>query len=489
MRILFYYKGVENLGIEYLSSYLKQFGHKTELIFDPGLDDNFYFRLPVKSIFNLEKRMMRKAKRFKPDLIAFSAITNLYPSIKNIAEKLKRELDVPTIVGGIHATALPEVVLKEKYFDMVCLGEGEEALLELVNSMETGRMNFKIKNIWFKKGNKIIRNPIRPLIQDLDSLPFPDKDIFYKYGVFKKRLLIMCSRGCPFSCTYCINNFYSKLYRNKGNYVRRRDVENVVEEVKLTVEKYGCNFIWFQDDIFPVDEKWLMKFKDMYTKEIGLPFHCNLHPSTVNEKNVKLLKESGCTGIDIGVQTANQTIRKKLLHTHTSNEQIIKAAKIINENRINLATNLIFGFPNETYDNMWNSFVFNKKLNPHNTASLIFYPFPKIALTEYCINHKMMNEKQVKQMNEGIGSVHTILLIKHPYTQEIMNFNALTPIFVKLPEFTFPLLKKIVKGRYSYIHKFLYLLSIPFTDKREFLQRLKDFPRMIYYTMEEYNLF
>ena len=106
---------------------------------------------------NLEKGMIRKAKRFKPDLIAFSAITNLYPSIKRITQRLKSELDVPTIVGGIHPTSLPEYVLKEKCFDMICIGEGEETIVELTRKMEDGVDFFNTQGVYFKKDGKLIK--------------------------------------------------------------------------------------------------------------------------------------------------------------------------------------------------------------------------------------------------------------------------------------------------------------------------------------------
>lgn len=432
--------------------------------------------------------MIRKAKRFKPDLIAFSAITNLYPSIKRITQRLKSELDVPTIVGGIHPTSLPEYVLKEKCFDMICIGEGEEAMLDLVNSMESGKENLRIKNIWFKNKNKIIKNSIRPLIQNLDKLPFPDRDLFYKYRVFSKSIRIMASRGCVFRCAYCCNNLYSKLYKNKGAYFRIRSIKNVIEEIKLNIDKYGCNFIRFEDDIFPFafNEKLLVKFKNAYTKEVGLPFQCLIHPKIVNEKVMKLMKRSGCSHMEMGIQTANPKTRVGL-NRYESNSQIIKAAKIINKNKIKLHTNLIFGLPNETFEDMWNSVKFNKKLNPYNTATFIFYPFPETELANYCISKKMMSNKHISAVKNGFGSYKTSLLIKHPFNQETMNFNALTPIFTKLPEFTFSLFKKLVKGKYTYINKFLYLMSIPFLDTKEFLQRVEDLPRTIYCTMKEYK--
>lgn len=199
MKILFYYRGAESFGIEYISAVLKEAGHETELIFDPGFDDTFYFKSHLFDPLKIKEKLLAQAKRFSPDFIAFSSITNLYPYIKDMAYLLKKELKVPAIIGGIHATILPEYVLNEECFDMLCIGEGEYAMLELANRMQEGKDFSDIDNLWVKRDAKFIRNPERPLIQNLDTLPFADKDMFYKRGAFYKSIQFSASRGCPLS--------------------------------------------------------------------------------------------------------------------------------------------------------------------------------------------------------------------------------------------------------------------------------------------------
>ena len=239
MKILFYYKEAEQIGIEYLSAVLKKAGHETDLIFDCGSSNKFGM---VKSnIFaktqNI-KSMVEKAKKFNPNLIAFSSETDIYPDVKRMGYILKKEFqNVLIVIGGRQATNLPDYVIKEKCFDILCRGEGEEAILELVDKLEKGKDITKIKNLWIKKNGKVYKNELRPLLQDLDKLPFPDRDLFYKYGVFRSQLMIMGSRGCPHACSYCNNSYYMQLYKGKGKYIRRRGVKNIINEIKYCIKK------------------------------------------------------------------------------------------------------------------------------------------------------------------------------------------------------------------------------------------------------------
>ena len=228
MKILFYYRGSTSLGIQYLSSMLKKGGHEVQLLFDPGVDDNLFIRWRALQKLNRYDKLLAKACKFPPDLVAFSVPSNLYPFVENMAALLKRELKVPAIAGGPHPTALPEYVLSNENIDMVCIGEGDYAMLELADKLENGRNVYSVPNIWFKKNGRIIKNTLRPLIENLDSLPYPDKELFYDYGAFEELIPVLAGRGCPFQCTFCFNHAYQRLYRGKGRYVRMRSVDNLI---------------------------------------------------------------------------------------------------------------------------------------------------------------------------------------------------------------------------------------------------------------------
>ena len=139
----------------------------------------------------------------------------------------------PTIAGGIHPTVDPENTLNDKNIDMVCLGEGEEALVELCDKMDSGRDHRKVDSIWVKDNGSIVRNNIRLLSDNLESRPFPDRSIFDFKKLSDTRLgmlTVLAGRGCPYDCTYCCNHQYRKLYPNAGKYVRFRDPEAIIQE-------------------------------------------------------------------------------------------------------------------------------------------------------------------------------------------------------------------------------------------------------------------
>ena len=162
MKVLFYYRGAESLGIESISACLKEAGHKTDLIFDPGLDDTFYFKFPLFKRLKIEDKLIKKARKFSPDLIAYGGVSNMYPYVNRIAAKLKEELDVPAVVGGVQASADPTSILDKEYFDIVCKGECEEAFLELADHLESDKDISNIQNIAVKRDGKIIDNKEGP---------------------------------------------------------------------------------------------------------------------------------------------------------------------------------------------------------------------------------------------------------------------------------------------------------------------------------------
>jgi len=484
MRVLFYYRGSEHIGVESIISYLKSKGHLVELIYEPALGDNGYIDIPfLNNFFYNEKLIVDKAIRFCPDLIAFSAITNLYMPIKKLARKFKKVLpDVPIIVGGIHPTSLPDETIKEDCFDMICLGEGEGAMEELLNRIREKRSYNNIKNLWVKDTlGQVHKNPKRPLIRPLESLPDPDKSLFAKYGVLTSRIMVMTTRGCPFACTFCVNNFRNAAYSDEV-YLRQRSVPNVMKDLINIKKTYKPKRFRFEDDVFAFNQRWLNEFKVAYREHINLPFHCYVTPSTAKDEILKSLKEAGCESVSMGVQSGNESIRAKLLHRKHTDELIIAAAKRINKHRLKLITEFIFGFPEETPEDMWKSFELNDKLGAYNTASFIFYPYPKTELADYSIKHGYLTKEDYDKIKEGYGSYHTSCWLKLPYKDEVYKYNALLPVWNQIPKFLKPLLKKILKLKYGFIHKFIYMLSVPLIDFEEFMIRIKDMPRMILQT-------
>ena len=283
MRILFFAVGQELLGIEYLSSVLKRDGHEVELVFDPGLEDFLGF-IDLKFLKKLkdENWYLERIKSFKPDLIGFSCLTNLYSFACDKAKILKKHFDIPIAIGGIHPTILPEYVIENSNFDIICIGEGDEAVPELMAKMKDGKDILDTQNFWFRNKNEIIKNGVRPLVQNLDSLPFPDRELFYKYGCFAGILYFISGRGCPFTCSYCCHHFLQEKYRGLGKYVRKRSVDNVLEEIKFCISRYKVKSLYSMDDLFTINTEWIKEFSEKYRKISDLPIYCHVRPGTLN---------------------------------------------------------------------------------------------------------------------------------------------------------------------------------------------------------------
>lgn len=461
MKVLFFHRNAEWLGIEYLSSILKKTGHDTRLIFDPGSGDIEYKFKTLDRVFDLSEKMVRKAQLYNPDLIAFSCLTNLYPWVTRMARLIKQRMNVPIIVGGIHPTILPEFVIKNPDIDMLCIGEGEEALKELLASMQAGKVDYSIKNIWFKKDGGVIRNPLRPLIQNLDSLPFPDKDIFRKYRCFSARLYVMTGRGCPYQCTYCFNSYYRKLLCNgTTSYIRRRSVENVIDELKLFKSKYNIKEVFFYDDIFTINDAWIKNFAKAYKDKIKLPFKILVHPQAVQEETMRLLKDAGCIYVDIGIESGCEGLRRKLLKRNMNNHDIVDTARILKKVGIKFCTLNIVGFPTETRQQMWETYELNDKIKPDGTIVSIFYPFPKTELADYCLENGYLAKEDYQKICNGEGGYKQDNFLKNIEVQEAKRLQILIPILTKTPHFLHSLIKRTPVTNFTRIISILFL-SIP----------------------------
>lgn len=435
MKVLFFYRECESLGVEYLMSALKKAGHKYYLLFDSGTGEIEYEIKPFRKIFNYKEKMLDIAKYYKPDLIVFSSVTNLFPWVSEIGKSLKKIMKVPIIVGGIHPTIVPEYVINHDFVDMICIGEGEQPIVDLVNSMESGSIDHSIRNIWFKdEEGKIIKNPCRPLLDNLDSLSFPDKELFYQYGAFSVRYYIISGRGCPNNCTYCVNHQLKDIYKGLGRYVRKRSVKNVIEELKIAKSKYKFEEIYFYDDLFVLDDNWLEEFSQTYPKEVGIKFKCLMHPNFVTLKRIQLLKKAGCFDIDIGLESGDVTIRKQMLNRSISDGTIINSINMIKNSGIGVSTLNLIGIPGEKPREMYKTFLLNAKLKPKGVLINELYPFPKTKIFDIFKEYGLINEKNESKFLNGKENYRTSNLIDHPYSNFMKRIQILAPIAVKFPK-------------------------------------------------------
>ena len=407
-KIVFVALSVESLAIEYLSSYLKKQGYEVEVVFDPQLFDSevFHFK-KISKIFDIKKELVQQIIEKKPDLIGFSVFTINYQRCLSIAKELKKQnKNIPIIFGGIHPTSVPEVVIKEKNVDLVCVGEGEDALSELLKSINNKKINTDIKNIWFKdKNGKIIKNSVRPLINDLNKLPFLDKDLFNNiYPKFMNDYYTISSRGCPFRCTYCANNVLQKVYQGLGKSIRQRSPENLIEELIVAKKRYSVKHITFADDVFVQDLVWLKKFTKLYKRKINLPYTMLTHPSFISQEVANLLAKSGCFLLAFGIQSASEKTRTQILNRHETNNQILKAAKHCHQANLKFSIDHIFNIPSETIKEQEEALKFYNEIRPSVINSYWLQYFPKTEIIQSAIKYKKIKKEDVVKIENGYAS-------------------------------------------------------------------------------------
>jgi anaerobic magnesium-protoporphyrin IX monomethyl ester cyclase len=377
----------EYMGPMYLSALLKKHGHHCHLL-----------------ILSEHKNYLHEIAEYDPDLIAFSTMTGPHNWVLKTAKAIKRNINKPVILGGPHPTFFPEII-HEPNVDMVCIGEGEFALLELADRLDRGEHTSGIKNLWIKKDGQIIKNELRPLVKDLDELPFPDRSLYDGCTILRSvpAMKFLTGRGCPYRCTFCFNHKFNELYRGLGPIVRKRGVDSLIMEIKETAQKFKLQLIRFPDDTFTVNRRWLLKFLQKYKEEINLPYTGLARANELDEDTVRMLKTSGCLNIFIGVESGNENIRNIVLNKNLTNTQIINAARLLRKYNVKFGTYNMFGLPDETLPLAYETIAFNWMLNPDYTINNIFQPYPKTEISYYAAAHGLLNPDAdyMDTMNEG----------------------------------------------------------------------------------------
>ncbi len=447
MKILFLCSEDKWLGVGYLSSYLKQNGHKTSLLFDPLFFNKAYIRSArLKTFFHKDREFLEQLKTIRPDLIGFPVVAANYQWALDMAAVIKRHFDIPVIFGGPHATIIPDEVISNPQVDMIAVGEAEESLLELADK---GLRKRDIKGIWFKDGKDITRNGLRELTVDINKYPFPDDELYYEQLPPSYRITpsVITSRGCPYSCTYCGNQILQEIHKKAGakQWVRRRSIDNVIAELRWRKESHKSRHFVFMDDIFSSDIKWMREFVRGYNKHIRLPFNCLAHPSLAKEETIALLKEAGCILVDFGLQTGCASIRERVLQRYEKNEEVIRVAKACKKYRLKFAMDCILNLPEDTEDTVKESLNLFNTARPDmvNCFPLAYLPGTKIV--EIARKRGILNDKDLELINKGRHIVYFSLSVNRRTQQD--DYRKYSFLFVSLPVLPESLIRRILASK------------------------------------------
>jgi len=420
----------EQLGIMYISSILRKHGHSTDIV-QTDLED-----------------YIKKINEFRPDVLAYSSTTGEHRHLININKEIKRKYRyLFSVFGGPHPTFFPEMI-NEDGVDAIIIGEGEYTIIELIEALDKKTNYTNISGCWIKKDKHIYKNTARPLVDDLDLIPIPDREIMYDHDnnlkeFGEKRILI--GRGCPFKCTYCFNNNFSKIYGHDWNKVRKRSVDNVIKEVREIKRKNIIEFIRIVDDTFIMGRKeWLEEFSIKFKNEVNIPFFCNVRANLVTPKIAKLLKNAGCFSVFLAVETGDEEIRNTVLKRNMSDKDLFDACSNLRKEKIKYGFYNILCLPvDNAYEVDLKTLRLNIKLKPDMAWSSIFTPFPKTEMGQYSIEHKFFDGNfDSIDANPKIRSVLDYKSKKEK--RKVENLHKLFGITVAFP-FLLPLTKLLIR--------------------------------------------
>lgn len=475
--------GVLPLAIAILSSIAKQHGFNVKYF-----ETSFYKkhrsageereysgefkRVKRESVFELlpyerlREDFLETLVNYKPDILAVSANSLEYDLFCELIEGIQSIKSKPfVIVGGVEATVAPDDVIMNPYVDALCVGEGEKAWEEFLVRFKAGQDITNINNLWVKNDSWIHRNPLRPLLAEQElwthplDLSFFDKRHFtYVFdGEVYLRGNVELSRGCPYSCTYCVNAGLKQIYKGLGKFVRIRPLDNLQEEVSRLVG-YGCEMLYFQDESFlSVSYGALEKFCRWYENEVGLPIIFMARPESITDAKIKLVADMGVpVQISLGVESGSERILREICNRKSTVQQIKNAFKIIKKYNLRATAYTMIGFPSETREDVFETIFLIRELKVDTSIMSIFFPFKGTPLRKYCVeNEYISGDERTRTFTDA-----SILKNQPMGVDEITNLRRTYSLYTRLPKEYFSKIE-LCERDYEH-HKTLYneLVSI-----------------------------
>ena len=387
----------------YLSSALKRDGHIVDL-----------YKYKDKNALQVFLAISQ------PDVVGLSMTTGQHVGLLKIAATVKEcNSKIIVVVGGAHPTYFPEVS-NNPDIDYAVRGEADYSFPEFIYNLALGG----------KPKNKLIDDHTLP--DDLDKIPFPDRSIVYQYKDYYENGVrnVLTSRGCPFNCAYCYNSSYKKMYKGQKT-VRYRSPENIIRECKEVMQLYPTNMFFFADDEFSMNINRLKEIKDLYVKNIKLPFHCQIRIDLLNEERIKILKDMGCFSLTFAIESGNEEIRKKVLNRNITNNQIIEGCRLLKKNKIKFRAESMIGIPNETWQNVMETINLNLKVNSDYAWCSLYQPYPYTVLGDYSKKIGLF-KGNIDIINEQF-SEDTVLDMSKSDKKRLINLQRLFGIVVGFP--------------------------------------------------------
>lgn len=395
---------LENNAVRILADFLRRRGHQALEIYFKDWKNNHFSPPTPKELQDLADGI----RNYRADLVGFSLRASAYLAVcMQLAQYLREELDLPIILGGVHPTLCAESSIT--IADYLVLGEAEQTIKELMDRMEQGQSTHDLPNIWVRQGDKVFRNEVRPLVQDLADIS--RRDFLHPHklvidGAIRSSqdpMLIdtmyqaAASRGCPFHCSFCYNSSMRGIYKGKGRYTRLRTPADVIAELKQAKQIFRkMKRVRFDDEVFPYDLSWLEEFLGRYQAEIGVPFSCFLDPRTVHEDHLRMLSRAGLDIVYMGIQ-ANDRVCKTLYGRKATNEAVRDAAYLFKKYGINPRYQVMVDDP-ETAEEDWRALfeLLNSLPRPFHIYLFSMTVMPGTALEQDLLRRGLITPDEVE---------------------------------------------------------------------------------------------
>ena len=480
-RVLFLYpneRGMSTIppSIASLSQILKDEGHKTALFdttfykFDDEItiedsdvntqkvltnrpvlerdDDDLHFRKTTRSaVIDFETSI----EEFKPDFIAVSCTeTTFLRAIKLIDQT--RHKNIKNLFGGVFPTFAPDLVMNYKNVDMLCVGEGENAIIDLANSISNEEEYSETTNLWIRQKNGIIKKnsmsrPVNineiPTITDIEL--FGEKRFYRPMGGKIRRLLpVETHRGCPYTCSFCNSPSQNRLYGEgdflKGmSFFRKKSMDLVKMEIENHIKKYNVEYVYFWADTFLAwSDKEFDEFCKMYSK-YKLPFWCQTRIETIEEEKFSRLKEIGLDRVTFGLEHGNEKFRRDIVKRDYSNDDAVKKIKIVEKLKITFSVNNIIGFPDETRELAFDTIELNRRFNSDTTSCSILVPFHGTELHTYAVKKGYIDPNVICAVS---NSGQSLLRMPQWKKEDITRLRDVFAMYIKFPKNRWQEIKK-----------------------------------------------
>jgi len=311
---------------------------------------------------------------------------------------------LPVVAFGQYATCRPRDAVSMPAVKALALGEHERTLLELFRAWREGRSAAGLPGLWVRADGRLAKGDLPELRDDLDSLPFPDREVFDYDRIVRreKTATFKAARGCDQWCAYCVNDWYMDLYAGKGPFLRRRSVGNLLDEVQEVVRRYpGARAVVFCDHCFATDAAWLEAFAAAYARRVGLPYGCHVRLNRLDERTAGLLADSGCRWAEVQIPSGSRFIRDEIYTMRTDEEQIVSGCRLLRRAGLRVVAEAFVGNPYESEITVGDTLELLRRAEADEVRPRVFYPTPGSRAAELCAENGWISGRGEEHYWEG----------------------------------------------------------------------------------------